>query len=38
MNVDAKKGYKDIDLPFTCLLTNRIFDFTTNFRKMYKNY
>jgi hypothetical protein len=28
MNADAKKRYKDIDLPFTCPLTNRVFNST----------
>jgi hypothetical protein len=26
MNGEAKKRYKDIDLPFTCPITNRIFN------------
>lgn len=28
MNVETKKRYKDIDLPFTCPITNRVFNST----------
>ena len=26
MNADAKKRYKDIDFPYTCVITNRKFE------------